>query len=398
MPGKSPQRIGIETQTRGDGSERHRAYLRFPSPTGQGRGPLKRGPWREHLAEARQDRLSLQNRAAQGAPAPSAMPTVSEAASAFLRDAEQGRTWARGGKRYAARSLAIYDQDFRLRIVPALGTLPVDQVRRSQVQALVSEVAVLSSPQRARMVVGALGALYRYLMERYDELEVPPTVRLNLPAPTPPRERVLMPDEMTAALDALDKRTDRTFFALCGLAGLRRQEAAQLVLGDVDLDARRLRVRGTKSAASDRVVPIFDALGVELEGQVETLGPDADHRRVLLPRMGRHGRMVGRNVPLDVDEALERARLVWPDVLDDYAEVVPHTFRHSFASYLVAGGYDVATVSEWVGHGRISTTLDVYVKPMRSRGLTPEAVEGYLGAYPWGDGYPARYPTAPKTP
>lgn len=397
MPRKSPQRIGIETEQRGDGTERHRAYLRFPSPTGQGRGPLKRGPWREHLAEARQDRLSLQNRAAVGAPMPSTLPTVAEAVRAFLRDAEEGRTWARGGKPYAARSLAIYDQDFRLRIVPALGELRVDQVRRSQVQALVSEVAVLASAQRARMVVGALGALYRYLMERYDELEVPPTLRLNLPAATPPRERVLLPDEMMAALDALTKRTDRTFLALCGLAGLRRQEAANLLLGDVDLEARRLRVRGTKSEASDRVVPIFDALAVELEGQLETLGPDADHQSVLLPRVGRSGRMVGRNVPIDVDEALERARLVWPAVLDDWEEVVPHTFRHSFASYLVAAGYDVATVSEWIGHGRISTTLDVYVKPLRSRGISAEVIKGYLGACPW-DGYPAGYPAPRKTP
>jgi hypothetical protein len=40
---------------------------------------------------------------------------------------------------------------------------------------------------------------------------------------------------------------------------------------------------------------------------------------------------------------------------------------------LIVAGFDVATVSRWVGHSRASTTLDRYVKPLRQHGVAPAA-------------------------
>ena len=138
-----------------------------------------------------------------------------------------------------------------------------------------------------------------------------------------------------------------------------------------------------REEGDEREVPIFPVLRPILEGQRASLGPEPSG--LFLPGTGRWGDRIGADEPFSPEAYLTRVRATWEAVEDEEGEPAPldplglHEARHSFASWLVLAGYDVATISAWLGHRQVSTTLDRYVKPMRRRGVKPADVHAYLG-------------------
>lgn len=52
--------------------------------------------------------------------------------------------------------------------------------------------------------------------------------------------------------------------------------------------------------------------------------------------------------------------------------VTSHTFRHSFATHVLAGGYDIRTVQELLGHKDVRTTM-IYTHVLNRGGVASAA-------------------------
>ena len=200
--------------------------------------------------------------------------------------------------------------------------------------------------------VACLRSFYRHL-RRQDLIHDDPTVHLRAPKQSRKLPQVLTRDEVALLLDqprGTEPTTlrDRALLELMYACGLRASEAIGLEVGDVDLEAGVLRARG--KGAKERLVPIGSAASRALmaylgRGRPRLVGERlvatlfVNHRGTGLTRQGlykivqRHARTAG---------------------LED--RMSPHTLRHTFATHLLAGGCDLRSLQEMLGHADIATT------------------------------------------
>ncbi|HXX30016.1 MAG TPA: tyrosine recombinase XerC [Myxococcaceae bacterium] len=260
---------------------------------------------------------------------------------------------ARGASRHTVRgyrrdvqALATYLARSRLDLTEAthptirgwLGTLAVDHAPRSRARALAS-----------------VRAFYRHLV-RTGALARSPAAALRGPKLPHSLPRFLPVDEVFALVERPGDATllalrDRALLEVLYGAGLRVSEACGLSLDDVDLAARVLRVLG--KGRKERLCPMHpgaaEALRRWLERRAELLARrrrGQDSRAVFLNFRG--GRLTSRSVARHVEAYARAAGL--------QRRVTPHALRHTYATHLLAGGADVRSIQELLGHASLSTT------------------------------------------
>jgi integrase/recombinase XerD len=216
--------------------------------------------------------------------------------------------------------------------------------------------------------LAAIRMLHRFLLME-GEREDDPTVDLEgvrVPSGIP---KPLSEQDVAALLDAVVGNDpvslrDRALLELLYATGARISEACGLSMGDIDFDARLVRLLG--KGAKERIVPFGRAAGEALDewfsprGRV-LMAPVQWRRRddaeaVFLNRRG--GRLTRQAAWAIVRRYGERAGI--------RGELSPHVLRHSCATHLLDHGADLRVVQEMLGHASISTT-QVYTKVSQER-------------------------------
>lgn len=159
-------------------------------------------------------------------------------------------------------------------------------------------------------------------------------------------------------------RRDRAMLELLYATGARISEVVGLSIGDLDLDARLVRLLG--KGDKERIVPFGSSASSALEEWFSPAGrarlvPDRfrtrdDAEAVFLNSRG--NRLTRQAAWLVVKNHGRRAGIT--DALS------PHVLRHSCATHLLDHGADLRVVQEMLGHASVSTT-QVYTKVSQER-------------------------------
>lgn len=236
------------------------------------------------------------------------------------------------------------------------------------------------SASTQNQALNAVLFLYRHVLER-DVGLIEGVTRAKPSAHLPV---VMSREEVEAVLARLHGREWLAGSLMYG-AGLRVMECVRLRVKDIDFGFRQVIVRDGKGR-KDRITPLPDRLVVPLEEQLREVKrvheadladgfgsvslpyalarkyPSAPRQlgwQYLFPaskraRDPRSGEWKRHHIDVSVIQRAVRAAVRAAGLSKP---VTCHTFRHSFATHLIAAGHDIRTVQELLGHRDVRTTM-----------------------------------------
>jgi integrase/recombinase XerC len=206
------------------------------------------------------------------------------------------------------------------------------------------------TPVSIRRKLAAVRGLFKFL--RREGLIATNFARL-LHTPKAPQK---LPDVMTAEqanalvdgvpgdLERPFPARDRAILELLYGCGLRVSEAAGLNLDDLDRSQGWLRIRG--KGRKERQVPLPGKAAETLERYLSERPVVRDQPAIFLN--GRGGRLTARGIRGIVK--------FYATYVSGDSSIHPHSFRHAYATHLLAAGADLRAIQELLGHARLSTT------------------------------------------
>ena len=265
----------------------------------------------------------------------------------MLEKMESGIVRTPAGTPYKPSVLRGYRSNLTLHVLPELGGVRLNRLRRRDVQLLADRL--VASGMDASTVRNCFVPLPTVMWRAVDvgDIAVNPVSGVRLPAPEGTGDRIATPAQAAQLIAAL-RVDDQALWGTAFYAGLRLGELRALRWSDVDVGEGVIRVERAmdqkgaiippKSKAGRRSVPIPKALRTLL----------AAHR---LQRVG-EGYVFGSTLtsPFTPTAVHRRARLRWDkvDALKPLADFGLHEARHTFASIAIAAGVNAKGITTYM--------------------------------------------------
>ncbi len=240
----------------------------------------------------------------------------------------------------------------------------LDHVNKSHIRAYLAHLGQRRNRRRGGGLsvnyqtsnINALKRFGRYLREtRKQNLEVD----LKLPQEKQTAKTILTQAEIQALYKACSVMDYRWKYAMIGLrdramlgvyygCGLRRSEAVELDINDIDLTRSLVHVRKGKGS-KERFVPIGESVKQDFKDWLlvrdEYLKQPGEQAFLLSPR----GSRISGNALL-----VRLKRLVETCGIDK--DIGLHTLRHSIATHLLQRGMGLENVGRFLGHSSLENT------------------------------------------
>ncbi len=256
-----------------------------------------------------------------------------------------------------------------MRFVAAHRQRPIEQLNFDDLTAVeVGHFLAALEEQRGNTIatrnarLAALHTFARFAVGEYPEGMVELQRILAIPfkrGPRRPPVEYLEENEVEAILKlpqgaSAAERRDQALFALMFNTGARVQEVIDLTVGDIRLDPPyqvRLHGKGGKV----RNCPIWARTAERLRKLIEHKSTLVDSDSPLFTN--RRGTKLSRfGVRYLLNKRVEACAEAIPTLRNK--RIHPHSLRHTTAIHLLKAGVDFATISQWLGHASLTTTME----------------------------------------
>lgn len=244
-------------------------------------------------------------------------------------------------------------------------SLAIDMVAPGDIRDFIDDLAVKSGALAGATIArktSTLKSFYKFLYREglavNDPVSAVTSVRKGHKLPT-----VLNLGEVKSLLEQAEgvepvPLRDRAMMELLYGAGLRVSELTGLKLSDFDSEGGFIRCFGKGS--KERVIPVGEPAIVAVQRYLRQgrpyLGGEVKDDNLFLNRFGRG--LTRQSIHRIITAYARKAGLT--------KSITPHTLRHSFATHLLAGGADLRSVQEMLGHADVATT-QIYTHVSRRR-------------------------------